>query len=394
MRIGVVVDNEFFTDIRVRTEVEILKNAGHKVFVLHLQFSDKTDNHIDGVSTHSIKISRKKKDFIYATMNWNPSYENLWSGEISKFINVNNIEALHVHDLYMAKSARKGIDGSDNNISLTLDLHENYPFAIQLYEWATKFPRNLIVQPKKWLSKEKEYLLYADKIVVLSDYFANLLSKKYSIDFSKFVVYPNVPNINYFDGFEINKSILNKADKITMFYFGAVAKRRGIYVMLEGFNKLKEEIKNIELLIIGPVDKKDKDKFYSIVNNSADVIHYEWKDMSEFPSFVSYSDICVSPLEKNPHHESGVANKVYQYMLFGKPVLVSNCKPQSELIESTESGLVFEHDSVTDFVDKSKTLLSNPEMCVKMGENGKKAIISNYNMENYSQKLLEIYISI
>ena len=164
--------------------------------------------------------------------------------------------------------------------------------------------------------------------------------------------------------------------------------------MLEGFNKLKKEIKNIELLIIGPVDKKDKDKFYSIVNKSTDVIHYEWKDMSEFPSFVSYSDICVSPLEKNPHHESGVANKVYQYMLFGKPVLVSNCKPQSELIESTESGLVFEHDSVTDFVDKSKTLLSNPEMCVKMGENGKKAIISNYNMENYSQKLLEIYISI
>jgi glycosyltransferase involved in cell wall biosynthesis len=391
MKIGVVVDNEFFTDVRVLTEVEILKNGGHEVFVLHLSFPNSPSKNIEGVKTTAIPIQRKKKDFVYATMNWNPTYENLWIDNISKFIDDNNIEALHVHDLYMAKSGRLGIEKSKKKIDLTLDLHENYPHAIQLYEWATKFPRNLLVQPKKWLKKEKEYLLYGDKIVVLSDFFANQLSDKYSIDKSRFVVYPNVPNVSFFDGLEIDNNILDKGNKITLFYFGVVARRRGIYTLLDGYEKLKKEFSNLELLIIGPVDKNDKEKLASRIENTDDVIHYPWKDMAEFPSYVSYSDICVSPLEKNPQHESGVANKVYQYMLFGKPVLVSNCGPQEELVETTKCGLVFNHDSVSDFIDKARTLILNREELVIMGENGRNAIIKKYNMDNYSLKFLELY---
>lgn len=393
MRIGVVVDNEFFEDIRVRTEVEILKNAGHEVFVLHLLFDGSVRKFIDGVQTHAVKINRKKKDLIYATMNWNPMYERLWQDEIESFIWETRIEALHVHDLYLAKAARKGVEMQPNHIPITLDLHENYPYAIQLYEWATKFPRNILVQPNKWLSKEKEYLSYADKIVVLSDFFADFLSEKNNIDRSKFTVYPNVPNINFFDGFAIDENILDKGIKITLFYFGMVAKRRGIYILLEGFKELKKEFSNLELLIIGPVDKKDKVRFYSLIDNEEDIIHYEWKDMSDFPSYVSYSDICISPLEKNPQHESGVANKVFQYMLYGKPVMVSNCGPQAVLVESTNSGLVYKHDSITDFISKTKEMISDSDKRSEMGTKGKEAIIANYNMENYSRKFLELYNS-
>ncbi|MCK5782051.1 MAG: glycosyltransferase [Flavobacteriales bacterium] len=391
MKIGVVVDNEFFTDIRVRTEVDILKNAGHEVFVLHLMFETSKKVNVEGIETKAISIERKKKDFIYATMNWNPSYEKLWSSNITEFINNYNLDVLHVHDLYMAKCSRKGIEKSKRNIDLTLDLHENYPYAIQLYEWATKFPRNLLVQPNKWLKKEREYLKYADKIVVLSDYFANYLSQKFNINRDKFVVYPNVPNIDYFASFDINKSILDKGDKVTLFYFGAVAKRRGIYTMIEGYKLLKKDNDKLQLLIIGPVDKKDKAKFNSLIKSEKDIIHYEWKDMSDFPSYVYYSDICISPLEKNPQHESGVANKVYQYMLYSKPVVVSNCGPQSDLIESTNSGLVYKHDSVKDFVSKTKLLIDNSNLREDYGENGREAIYNKYNVKFFDKYLLGLY---
>ena len=391
MKIGVVVDNEFFTDIRVRTEVDILKNAGHEVFVLHLMFETSKKVNVEGIETKAISIERKKKDFIYATMNWNPSYEKLWSSNITEFINNYNLDVLHVHDLYMAKCSRKGIEKSKRNIDLTLDLHENYPYAIQLYEWATKFPRNLLVQPNKWLKKEREYLKYADKIVVLSDYFANYLSQKFNINRDKFVVYPNVPNIDYFASFDINKSILDKGDKVTLFYFGAVAKRRGIYTMIEGYKLLKKDNDKLQLLVIGPVDKKDKAKFNSLIKSEKDIIHYEWKDMSDFPSYVYYSDICISPLEKNPQHESGVANKVYQYMLYSKPVVVSNCGPQSDLIESTNSGLVYKHDSVKDFVSKTKLLIDNSNLREDYGENGREAIYNKYNVKFFDKYLLGLY---
>lgn len=391
MNIGIVVDNEFFSDIRVRTEAEILRKAGNKVSVLRLQFSENKLQDNEGFAVHSIRITRKKKDFIYATMNWNPTYEKLWAREISKFIETEKLEAIHVHDLYMAKASKNGIIRSTNKVKLILDLHENYPYAIQLYEWATKFPRNILVQPKKWLSKEREYLSYADNIIVLSDYFANHLSEKHNISKNKFTVYPNVPNINYFDSFKVNKDILDKKDKITLFYFGAVAKRRGIYLLIEGFEKLKKKFQNLELLIIGPVDKKDKDKFYSIISDRSDVIHYDWKEMSEFPSYVSYSDICVSPLEKNPQHESGVANKVFQYMLFEKPLLVSNCGPQKELVEKSNAGLVYIHDSVNDFVKKAEALITNKDLREHLGENGKKNIEEYYNVDKFEKSLLNLF---
>lgn len=391
MNIGIVVDNEFFNDIRVRTEAEILRNAGHNVSVLRLQFSENSLHDSKDFSVHSIRISRKKKDFIYATMNWNSAYENIWTREISKFIKSDKLEALHVHDLYMAKASRNGISRSGNKVKLILDLHENYPYAIQLYEWATKFPRNLLVRPQKWLLKEREYLSYADKIIVLSDYFANHLSEKHNISTEKFTVYPNVPDISYFDSFKVNRDILVKEDKITLFYFGAVAKRRGIYLLIEGFKRLKMKFNNLELLIIGPVDKKDKNKFHSLIDDRKDIIHYEWKDMSEFPSYVSYSDICVSPLEKNPQHESGVANKVYQYMLFEKPLLVSNCGPQEELVEKANAGLVYTHDSIEDFVDKAVVLIKNPEFREKLGTNGKNIITTYYNIDIFEKSLLELF---
>jgi glycosyltransferase involved in cell wall biosynthesis len=103
------------------------------------------------------------------------------------------------------------------------------------------------------------------------------------------------------------------------------------------------------------------------------------------------SSICISPIEKNPQHDSGIANKVFQYMLFEKPVLVSNCTPQEDLIKSTDCGLVFESGNRKDFADKTLELYQNDSLRVSMGINGKKAILKTYNLVNYGKKISALY---
>ena len=138
MRVGMVVDNEYSNDVRVTKEVELLKKR-HEVFVLCFDFGSAEDNspYIDRV-----RINMKLKDLLYGTMVRIPIYEWLWTSWIKKFIKKHKIEVVHTHDLYMSKAAYKAT--SKFNIPLILDLHENYPVAVNSYNW-TKSPFKKII---------------------------------------------------------------------------------------------------------------------------------------------------------------------------------------------------------------------------------------------------------
>ena len=355
--IGVVVDNEFDNDIRVVTECKILKQNGFNVFVLCLGYNNivYSDDRTDGIQIQRVKLNRKIKNILFAFNNTIAFYNLFWSFKINKFIQDYNIDFLHAHDLYMAKPAHKA--ASKENVKITLDLHENYPAAVKGYRWMYKQSLKLFIRPNKWTKIEERYLNYADNIVVLSESFKNSLQNKYeSLKNKKFVIYPNVPNINEFNTYEIHPEILEKnTDDFILFYFGGISKRRGIYFALEALEELTKTHKNIKLLLIGPIDKAEKDEFLmSFIKPSIsdNIIYYKWKDISLLPSYIKISDVCLSPIEKNDQHESGVANKIFQYMLFERPIIVSNCTPQEKIVNEEYCGLVHIHNNANDLANK------------------------------------------
>jgi glycosyltransferase involved in cell wall biosynthesis len=180
MRIGVVVDNELNDDKRVLRETEILNKAGHRIFVLCFGFNSRNYKPIEGINVTRIRISKNLKDFLFFFLNTIPVYEWLWSARIKKFIGANGIDILHVHDLYMSRAGRSGIRKSGRRIDMVLDLHENYPYAVTTYNWTKGFFRNMLSRPLAWQKKEKQYLGYADRIIVLSDDFRDLLTGRFS----------------------------------------------------------------------------------------------------------------------------------------------------------------------------------------------------------------------
>ncbi|HPS63676.1 MAG TPA: hypothetical protein PLK82_11485, partial [Bacteroidales bacterium] len=58
------------------------------------------------------------------------------------------------------------------------------------------------------------------------------------------------------------------------------------------------------------------------------------------PSYICAADAGLSPILKSEQHDTTVANKMFQYSLFGKPILVSDCEPQVRIIRADKSGLV------------------------------------------------------
>jgi glycosyltransferase involved in cell wall biosynthesis len=395
MNTGFILDGDFVNDPRVVNEALILAGEGHTVYVLNRPEKEVPSYKEFGKGIYLLMfaVSKRLHNYLFALENLVPIYDLLWYRKIKNLVKEYEIEVLHAHDLYMARAA--GWAARDFNIPLVLDLHENYPAAVKEYRWANRFPAKVIVRPGKWKKKEREYLLYADKIIVLSSDFKNTILSEYpEINADKLLIYPNVPDIRKLLSYKIDSEIFPLKDKQVIFYFGVISRRRGILTAIKAMEAALKVHPALHLLLIGPIDKAEKDDFMSIFKKESlrdNITYYPWKDISEFPSFVKCSSVCISPVLKNAQHESGVANKVFQYMLFGKPLLVSDCAPQSEIIRKTGCGLSFKSGNAGDMALKLSELISDPEKCREMGERGKKAVEKEYNTEVQGRAIINAY---
>lgn len=397
MRIGVIVDNDFYQDIRVKRQVRILRDAGHELFVLCFNVKGKSTPTFKEVNiqVNGIEVSQKWIDKVRPLMNMLPFYENFWTKEIKKFIQETEVEVLHVHDLYMAKSGYYGKKKYD--IPMILDLHENYPAAVMSYNWAIKFPNRLVTMPTKWQKKEKEYLGYADKIITLSKtYSGDLLQRYKSLKEDNFFTFPNVPDVDFLESFPIDKKItkVETVEEPILFYFGVLAERRGIFELLDALKLLLKEQVKVKLMLIGPIDKMDLPKFNTYIEKDSlkeNIIYHPWIDLSLLPTYLQLSTICICPIIKNDQHESGIANKVFQYMLFERPVIVSNCKPQENLINAHNCGLVYKSGDVLDLKNSIMKILNDEEMMKNMGKRGRKAVLEKYNTRILGEEFLDFY---
>ena len=112
-----------------------------------------------------------------------------------------------------------------------------------------------------------------------------------------------------------------------------------------------------------------------------------------FPSYIYASDICLCPLNKNNHHNTTHANKLFQYMAGSRPILASNCNSQKILINKTNSGLVYKENDIYDFMNKFRSLYESKELRKSLGENGLKAVNNEFSWHNQSQKFLKLITS-
>jgi glycosyltransferase involved in cell wall biosynthesis len=398
MKILVVVDTNFHTDERVKNECNILAQAGFELDVLHFNFGEKqvTASYHDNIKTLPVSKSKKWKNRWFFFSNLSKKYFRFWAGLMDEQLATRHYDAIHLHDLYMYKAALILKNKADTPI--VLDLHENYPEAVRGYRWATKFPNRFFAMPGKWKSFAKQNLHKPDRLIVLSDSFKEQITQDFpKVNADHIYVYPNVPDTKKLLGFpQKNIPLTKNENDIFLLYFGGIAKRRGVFTAIESLNFLNDLSFDFKLLLIGPVDNNEKQQFATTIDqskNKQQIIHLPWIDFEELPAYIRASDICLSPIVKNPQHESGVANKVFQYMLFAKPVVVSNCRPQAKIVEEEKCGLVFESENPEDLASKIALLAGDNHLRNRMGLNGQKAVLEKYNTEKMGRRLISLYQS-
>jgi len=387
-----ILDTSFPPDPRVENEAVSLIKAGHEVHLFSLCYENrKKFEVINGIKVHRYKgnkLTYKLSALAYTI----PFYEWLVIPKLKKFISKNRIEVLHVHDMLIAQAVMRA--NKSFRLKIVLDLHENRPEIMRDYVHLNKFPGNILISLNKWKRKQNELIEKADKLILVTKEAKQVSLKVVDKLCDKdVIVVPNTVILRIFNNYEIEKRVIEKYDNhFVVLYVGDTSLRRGTDTAIEAVELLKSKIPDIKLVMVGKSaeDKKLK-QLIAKLNLEAFVSMVGWQDLSLFPSYIMASDVCISPLKRNLHHDTTYANKIFQYMALGKSLIVSNCPSQENIVNEENCGLVFEAENTQDLAAQILKLYNSSEQKSIFEKNAARAVKERYNWGMTSKPLVEFY---
>jgi glycosyltransferase involved in cell wall biosynthesis len=199
-----------------------------------------------------------------------------------------------------------------------------------------------------------------------------------------------IHNYSYFD-----QSVTNAATKkYDLIYSGSINKERGIEFIVEAMHECKKRGTDVSLLIVGKFETKDHEE--SVKKKIAD---YNLGSQFHFPGHVAFDDVdvyysqskigmCLLP--PNRTYKIALHVKLFEYLHFGLPIIVSNFGHMKEIVEEDNVGFAVDPYNANEIADKILYLLEHnryqtySRKCTEVAE-------AKYVWKNEVPKLLDIY---
>jgi len=399
MRIGMVLDHVFPPDIRVEKEARALTAAGHRVYLLALARhpqSGTRDIAVPGIEIRRIPRQPLPQRLLHAARLQFTFRSRYWGRAVRKFAADYELDALHVHDLPMAGTVLDVARAL--GVPCVIDLHENYPALMQIWhEGSHGLTRWLTGRYERWRAYEASVLPQADAVIVVADESRLRITEAIGVAPERTFVVMNAEDAARFSEatqeVELPPSL---KERFIISYIGGSGRHRGLDIAISAMAHLGESCPSAALLIVGIRGAaRDAATAQIRLHGLARRVHLVgWVDANQVRSYIEASDVCLVPHRKNPQTESGAPHKLFQYMLMGKPVIVSDCAPLKRIVEDAGAGLVFRAGNPQDLAEKIKQLYDTPELCASYGERGREAATGKYAWRHQADTLLQLYASL
>lgn len=391
MKIGMLLETTYPPDARIDNESSFLISQGHEVHLFNLNYKSLPEREeIRQIKIYRYPAGKLTYKLSALAYDW-PFYHQLIKSKIKKFIEDSGVQALHVHDMVMAKAVMNV--NEEYKLPLVLDLHEDRPEIMKSYRHVKSFPGNWLINLKQWQIAQDDLIRKADKVLVVTEYAKSEILNRNVKSADHIYVVPNIVNTNIFLAKAFNPEVLTgMKGTFNVLYLGDTATRRGTDTAIEAVALLKEKISGLKLWIVG---KSTEDHMLHSLAAKLGVgkqVAFEgWQDLSLFPSYIFGADICISPLKRNKHHDTTYANKIFQYMSLGKPLVVSDCTAQADVVKKANCGLVHQADNPESLAEAIYLLYTDKEKSKQMGEAGRQALHNEFDYSRAMHQLAKLY---
>lgn len=180
-------------------------------------------------------------------------------------------------------------------------------------------------------------------------------------------------------------------DKTNILFVGRLEKRKGLKYLLDAYSRLKWDLPNIRLLVVGPGNlDKDSHRILS-ARNLQDVVFLGGVPYSELPRYYATADIFCAPTTGG--ESFGIV--LLEAMAAGKPIVASNIEGYNGIVSHGRQGLLFPRKDTVALADTLGFLVRNPELRRRLGATGQQMVDEYqwrtvaHQVENYYYDCLE-----
>ncbi len=266
------------------------------------------------------------------------------------------------------------------------------------------FPQNAVdlgMMKKKGLiysffrTKEKTLYKNSDVIGCMSEankrylLHHNPFLKKKIIEINPNSIKPSFLQIDMKQGEDLLEEYKIPKGKIKIIYGGNLGKPQGIDFLLEVLNKSKE-IENVHFVICGSGTEYPRLEKFVKTHPDHPVTLIEYLENSKYRSFLSRMDIGLIFLDRR-FTIPNFPQRILDYFDFSLPVLAATdtYTDLGSMLVSKKCGLWSESGNIEAFMKNLEYLISNPEIRISMGKNGRELIDSEFSVEKSAQMIVE-----
>ncbi len=312
-------------EIRVEKITEALVKAGAEVSILCRK---KT----------ALKINPQIKlfDLSHRRLNAAVPFSPVWTAEIKQIIASEKVDLIIARDILVSPSAIRA--ASAMGIPVLMDMAEHYPAAMKGWKKYRQGLMNyLLVHKFNVAEKVEQFAINNMNGIITVCLEQEQRLQKLGAQAKNLCAVYNTPILENFPQPEFTK-----AKKIRHFaHHGFLTPERGLDTLIRAFSILRSQGHDVELTLAG--NGESESELLKIATETQAPVHFTGRyQFSEFAGMLAKIDVGILPYQLSEFLDHTVANKLFDYMAAGKPVLVSNTKSLKRIVTETNSGNVID----------------------------------------------------
>ena len=204
--------------------------------------------------------------------------------------------------------------------------------------------------------------------------------------------YEIIPNGIDLDHFSPNVSPIDEFcdGKVNILFVGRLEKRKGVNYLLEAYKRIKQEIPNSRLIIVGPGTRL-RGKYEKQVKRSGlkDVVFVGHVSYDELPRYYGTADIFCAPA--TGRESFGIV--LLEAMAMGKPIVASNIDGYASVMTHGVEGLLVPPKHKEMLAQSLITLMASESLRQEMGARGR-LTAEGYDWKHIAQRVLDYYVRV
>ena len=182
-------------------------------------------------------------------------------------------------------------------------------------------------------------------------------------------------------------------DKLVLLHTGAMGKVNGLDFVIDAAERLKDH-SDIMFVLIGDGNQKSflESRVKELGLTNVEILSSMPKQ--ELPEFYAAADMGLVIIGNFPIIEHNSANKFFDSLSAGKPVLLNYSGWQRKILEENKAGIGCDLCNLDQFVEKVLYLNSHRHQVEQMGQNARQVAVENFNRDDLAKQTLELISSV